>query len=351
MLAPVFHLLPLTTILRERVLDVPGRVVVREGQKVAATDVIAEATFGREHQLIDVSRTLGIGPAAADRLIKCKAGDRLTRDTVVAQGTGMFPRPIRVPRDGRVVAAGGGQILMEVGEASLQVLAGIPGTVVEVIADRGAVIRTAGALVQGMWGNGRADTGLLTSLAEAPDALLEARQLDVSLRGAMILGGHVRDVEVLQAAAELPVRGLILSSLHPALMQAALQARFPILLTDGLGARPMNALAFKILSTNLKRETTIHAQAWNRYSGARPEVVIPLPVSQEQASPRESETFAPGQQVRLRRAPHQGAFGTLTSLRPGLTVLSNGLRAPAADVRLESGEQLIIPLANLEVVA
>ena len=350
MLAPVFHLLPLTNILRERVLDVPGRVTVRQGQRVNATDVVAEASVGREHILIDVARLLGVSVQAADRQIKCKAGDRLTRDTVVAQGVGMFPRPIRVPRDGRVVAAGGGQILLEVGEASLELLAGIPGTVVEVIADRGVIIQNAGALVQGMWGNGRTDTGLLTALADAPDALLEARQLDVSLRGAMILGGHVRDLETLQAAADMPVRGLILSSLHPALMQAAQQARFPILLTDGLGARPMNAMAFKILSTNLKRETTVHAQPWNRYTGTRPEVVIPLPVSQEQASPREIETFAPGQLVRLRRAPHQGGFGTLTALRPGLTVLQNGLRAPAADVRLENGEQLIIPLANLEVV-
>jgi hypothetical protein len=36
MLAPVTHILPLATVQRQRVLPVPGRVLVRKGQEVAA---------------------------------------------------------------------------------------------------------------------------------------------------------------------------------------------------------------------------------------------------------------------------------------------------------------------------
>ena len=77
MLAPVHHILPLTTIERERTLPINGNVSVKINQKVAATDVIAEATWSREHVLIDVSRTLNLSPNAADHLIRVKEGDEV----------------------------------------------------------------------------------------------------------------------------------------------------------------------------------------------------------------------------------------------------------------------------------
>ena len=350
MLAPVTHILALTTILRERLLPVPGLVTVRLSQRVSASDVVAEARWAREHVLLDVARKLGISTVTADRMIRCKVGDDLASNTLVASGSGLFPQELRTPREGRVVAVGGGRVLLEVGETNVELRAGLPGQVMQVVPDRGVVIQTAGALIQGMWGNGRIETGTMVNLMEKPDSTLEAGRLDVSLRGSVILGGMVRDAETLRAAAELPVRGLILSSLNPSLIPMALQMRYSILVMDGFGKLPMNSAAYRLLSTNAKRDATVNAEMPDRYSGARPEVIIPLPVSVEPAQPNDVETFAPGQQVRLRAAPNFGMIASLIRLRPGLTTLPSGLRAPAADVRMEGGEEILVPLANLEVV-
>ncbi len=350
MLAPVTHILPLTTIVRERVLPVAGKVNVHVNQRVNPTDVIAEATFAREHVLLDVARTFGISPAAADKLIKVKEGDRLAATALVAEAGGLFSRSIRAPRPGRVMVVGSGQVLMEVGDTRVELKAGLPGVVTQVISERGVVIRTAGALIQGVWGNGRIDNGMIVSLLEKPDDVLTSDRLDVSLRGSVILGGHVRDAETLKVASELPVRGLIVSSLLSSLITNAYQMRYPILVMEGFGAIPMNSAAFKLLTTNNKREATVNAEHFDRYSSNRPEVIIPLPVSNDPPEPNPYVTIAVGQQVRMRRPPNVGMIGTISNLPAALSILPSGLRAAAADVKLENGESMLVPLVNLEVV-
>jgi hypothetical protein len=127
--------------------------------------------------------------------------------------------------------------------------------------------------------------------------------------------------------------------------------RFPVILLEGFGKMPMNPAAFRLLTTNERREVAINAEPWDRYRGQRPEVVITLPSSGEQTLAKDMEVFSSGQRVRIVRAPYTGATGTLLSLRPGLSTLPNGISARSADIRLEDGQNVVVPLANLEVLA
>ena len=146
-----------------------GKVSAHLNQRVSPTDVIAEANFAREHVLIDVARAFNVTAKVADRMIKVNERDRVAQGALVAESGGMFSRSIRAPRAGRVMVAGGGQILMEVGDAKIELRAGLPGVVTQIIPEKGVVIRTAGALIQGVWGNGRIDNGTMISLIEKPD--------------------------------------------------------------------------------------------------------------------------------------------------------------------------------------
>ena len=350
MLAPVIHINPLTNIRRERLMPVAGRVLVRANQKVSATDVIAEARLSSEHVLLDVARGLGLPNEKADQLIERKIGDQVTTGDILAGPVGVMGRTMRAPQDGQIVAIGGGQVLLELKSSTIELLAGLSGVATELVPDRGAIIETTGALIQGLWGNNKIEAGVMTVLAHSEEEELLPTRLDVSHRGAIIVCGSVTQAEVLRSAAEIPLRGLIVSSLAPELITTASQMAIPVIVLEGFGRMPFSAPAYKILSTNDKREICVNSSARNRFTATRPEIIIPLPASGQLPNPRETDIFAPGQAVRVTQAPLKGKVVTLVSLRPGLTSLPSGLRVPAAVVRLENNDQATVPLANLEVI-
>jgi hypothetical protein len=84
--------------------------------------------------------------------------------------------------------------------------------------------------------------------------------------------------------------------------------------------------------------------------GTRPEVVIPLPISGKPSPASMPRDLAPNQRVRIVRAPYAARVGSILSLLPDLTTFPSGIRAEAAEIRLDSGEHVLAPLANLEVI-
>lgn len=348
MLAPVTHILPLTNIRRTRALPVAGQVLVRAGQKVNASDVIAQAQVPAGHLVLDIRRGLGIPQvSAAERCIVRQVGDRLEKGDVVAESGGIFARIMRAPQDGEIISINGGLVLLRVRMETLEVLAGFAGTVVDTLNDLGAIIETSGALIQGVWGNGRTDSGMLLLVSKAPDEELTRAQIEVSMRGAVVMGGYCASADVLRACAELPLRGLILSSMAAHLVPLASSLNYPILVIEGFGKIRMNDAAYKLITTSEKRDVSVSA-AFHPEAGERPELIIPLPATGQPAP--ETDYFAPNQTVRIQGAPYAGRVGTFVQARQGLFTLPNGLKVPAADVQLDTETRVTVPLANLEVI-
>jgi hypothetical protein len=350
MIAPVRHILPITMIRRERVLPVAGKVLVRAGQKVGATDILAEAVLAPDYVLLDIARGLGMSLARADRYLHCQAGDQLTEKDIIAGPVGLARRVVRSPRDAKVILAGDGQVLLETAAKPYQLKAALPGEVVELIPDRGAVVETTGALIQGMWGNGGIEFGVLSVLAKTPDHVLLPAEIDVSLRGAVVLAGYCKDAEVFKVAEDMPLRALILASIDACLVPVATKCSVPVVILDGFGQCPMNAVAFKLLASNNRREIAVHAQHWDRHRGDRPELIIPLPAPGSVIAPPDIATFGLDQQVCILRAPFANEIGTIVALRENTTTLPDGLRTRVAEVRLGDGRSALVPLANLEVI-
>lgn len=357
MLAPVSFITPLTNIRRKRLLPMAGEVAVRKGQTVRATDVVATAYPAPRHYMLNVARGLGITEEQTEQYIERFLGNEIHEGDIIASRGKIGKRIVRAPVDGTIVFVAGGQVLIRRMAEPFELKAGYPGTVAELIHERGVIMSATGALVQGLWGNGKINSGPLTVLASSPNEELTAGKLTESLKGAVALAGTCNQGNVLKAGADIRLRGLILSSLSPELLPMALAAPYPILITEGFGNLGYSPAAYKLLSTNQKRLTTVNAEPFDQNLDTRPEVFIAIDAADlsDAEMPPEAAVLAPEQRVRITRAPYQGKTGRLIALLPGLTIFPNGLRASAAHIQFETDDpaqasEATVPLANLEIL-
>lgn len=349
MLNPVTHVLPLTNIQRRRYLPVAGTVLVRVGQMVKADEVIAQADLYSKHISLNVARGLGVAKGKIADYMKRKIGDDIPQNGIIASKPGLMERVIRAPQAGKLVAVGGGQVLLQVSHKPFDLLASIPGKVFQIEADYGATIQASGAWIQGVWGNGKIGVGGLVVAVKTAEDVMKVSELDPSYRGQVLFGGHCNNPDVLETLAQYKMRGLILGSIATRLIPAANRMPYAIMVLEGFGQIPVNLAVFKLLSTSGQREISINAAVYNRETGDRPEAIIPLPGSDSQPSQVNLEMVTVGKQVHLLRAPYIGQTGTVSAMM-GFTKMPNGLQTEAVEVTLSNEEKAIVPLANIEIL-
>jgi hypothetical protein len=350
MLAPQSYVQTLSTVRRKRKLPVDGKVLVELGDEVKPDDVIARASLSRQHLMLDASQALSVPIGDVKALLQRRVGEKVEKGAILAGKRRIGGRLMRAPADGRIVAISGGQILMQVGEQQSELRARIPGKVVEIEPNRGASIELRGSWLQGLWGNGRLADGEIVLLTDDPRHTLIVDEIDMNYRGAILVGGHCSQRQALELANEVPVRGLVLGSIAAKLIPLAREMNYPILLSEGFGKIAMNAKAFELLESHVGDEATLNARERDDFEGRRPEIIIPQRDVGESFPPKLAQELISGQLVRGTREPHQGVVGEISSLLPSSTLFESGVRTQAALVRLSDGSEVVIPLANLEIL-
>jgi hypothetical protein len=173
--------------------------------------------------------------AETDQYIERQVGESISEGDVLAGPVGWGKRIVRAPCSGKIILAGRGKILIEEEKEPYQLFAGLPGEVVSLMPGRGAVIESTGALAQGVWGNGKINSGQLRVLIKKVEGILTVDQLDIDLRETVVFAGYCGEEQILQTAAELPLRGLILSSMASSLIPFAETAGWDAILTRSEG--------------------------------------------------------------------------------------------------------------------
>jgi hypothetical protein len=344
------HVSLLVVVRRQRTLPARGSITARVNQKVSPTDVVGRTTLAPAHYLFDIAHGLGLPPSQADKYLRREPDEKVSGGDILAGPVGWMRRVVRAPEEGRVVLQGDGRLLYEGLGEGYDLRAGLPGIVIGMEPELSATVETVGALVEGVWGNNRQEYGLLRMASTGSNSVLSTPELNMDMRGAILIAGRVEDPAVFRGLAGLPARGLIVGSMPSELIPAALECAMPILLTEGFGKIPMNSAVFELFSTNVGREASLVTQPADPWKGTRPEVIIPLPAVGSADVPSETIPLVAGRRVRILRDPFVGRVGQVVSIPEGLSLLQSGVRVPCAEVALGEEGLVRVPIVNLDIL-
>ncbi len=330
-----------------RLMPANGTVLVYVGQNVHAADVIAETHIPQRHVVIDVRQALGGTRDEAERMLLRTQGERITKGEIIAETRGPLSRLLRSPLDGRIEMSSGGKLVISSDPQPWQLVAGYPGKVAEVHGDRGVTIETEGSWIRGEWGNGLNAEGQLAVFPQGPDAEVSSEVIEPDMRGKILIGGWLRGADALRKAVDTRLSGLAIGSISSDLLVQAAALPFPLIVLEGFGRIPVNALTWLLADEARGRLACLHAD-FNPPLGIKPEMILPRSVQEDVPAP--ILFHAPQQYVRIQGDPYAGRIGRIQRIHPGLSQLPSGLRAPAADVFIEPDANVLIPLSNLELL-
>lgn len=358
--------LPATVAQIHRRLPAPGEIVVRAGSRVEPDDLIGQATVTPPAVFVDVASALSVEPQDVPRRVKRKIGERILAQQVLAK---RGSRKCLAPVGGTLSALDGetGFAIIAPDPVTMTLPASVRGYVADITPQRGALIETPAATIQGVFGIGGDQFGVLRLLVTDRHDLITPDMIDARSAYAIIIGGAGITADALRKAQQEQVRGVIVGGIDQADVRNFLGASLPadwyaygqwqdgalptptVLVTEGFGIHPMAAPLFDLLTRYDRQEAFLDGATTLLPPVRRPRLVIPLPRLGSGHDSVQPADIHVGAIVRLVDEPHLGQIGRVTALQPH-GQLASGLRTATATVQISETEQMNLPQTALEVI-
>ncbi|HML22037.1 MAG TPA: hypothetical protein PKD09_10325 [Aggregatilinea sp.] len=347
----------LARVQRERKL--PPGVVVREmpvNQRMeveAFQPVLQGDVLGPLHKVDAAALVKKVtDPEQIASYIEVREGQHVEEGQILARkGRGRRVKTVISPVNGQIARIEGTEIVIQAIERSVEVFAGIPGQV-EHAENNTVLISATGALIQCVWGNGPLCFETFRFLPEGGFTGLS--QIDVRIseyRRVVVISPDPITKRDLAIAEQQEVAGVVAPSMPSNLRELALRLTFPVILTEGFGQRRPTEAIYQLLGSSVGRQAAFNAAVPDRWTGARPEIFIPLPSGNAMPpTPSVDRALAVGDRVRIVRAPWDGLVVDVVELPSMPQVTESGLRLPSARVKLPSGRIIAVALVNLELL-
>jgi hypothetical protein len=351
-----------------RLLPIRGSVLVQRGDLVDARQVVAETFMPGDITPLNVAKLLSMPPADVPECMLKKEGDRIEAGEALARTKGIFGKfrtEYKSDTAGTIesISAVTGQVIVRGAPLPVQVKAYLTGQVAEVIPGEGCAIEADVTFVQGIFGIGGETYGPIRMACTRHDQELTEDLITAEMNGCVVIGGARVTVQAIEKARKAGAVAVIAGGIDDADLEAFLgynlgvaitgseRVGLTVVITEGFGEIAMARRSFELLASRQGDDAAVNGTTQIRAGVMRPEIVIPLKAERRDAAPAIVEgRLAIGAPVRVIRDPYFGQIGRVTALPPEPRTLQSGSKARVLEVTFDSGEGVIIPRANVELI-
>jgi hypothetical protein len=352
-----------------RVLPIAGDVLVKVGQTVGPRDIVARTYMPGDVTPLNLANLLSMPPADVRECMLKKEGERIEIDGPIAQSKGMFGMfkntlKSKVAGTIETISDVTGQLIVRGEPLPVQVESYLAGTVVEVIPGEGCVIEAHVSFVQGIFGIGGEAHGPIKLACQSHEEELHEDLITPGMKGCVVVGGARATNEAIRRAIQLGVSAIITGGIDDQDLKDVLgydlgvaitgseSIGLTIVVTEGFGEIVMALRTYQLLASREGSSAAVNGATQIRAGVLRPEVLVPLSVSQlEQRDVVQPDGLLEiGRPVRIIRDPYFGVIGAVSGLPHEPAVLGSGSKARVLEVKFESGKRVMIPRANVELI-
>ncbi len=340
------------------------------GEHLLPQQVVAETFMPGEVTPLNMANLLSLPPADVPECMLKKEGDRISVGDALARTKGIFGRfrseyLSKVEGTIESISSVTGQVIVRGEPMPLQVHAYLAGSVVEVLPGEGCVIEASASFIQGIFGIGGETFGPIRLAVASHDQALTDDLIGPDMKDAVVVGGARLTEQALEKARTVGVSAVVSGGIDDQDLKKFLgydlgvaitgseDVGLTLIVTEGFGDIAMAERTFNLLASRQGADAAVNGTTQIRAGVLRPEIVIPWTDGEkadETVSTESAGYLEIGVQVRVIRDPYFGKIGSVSALPPEPQVLESGSKARVLEVQFDSGEDVIIPRANVELI-
>jgi hypothetical protein len=371
---PGLKIIEHTIITKERLLPVPGEVRVKVGELVSYDTIVAHTFITSDVFSVPLSLILGIDPADLSKTMLKKEGDPVEKGELIAISKvffNLFKTEYRAEESGTIelISDASGQLFIRKPSTPVNLTAFISGRVDKVIPEQGVIVKTCGAFIQGIFGIGGEKHGELKTIV-GRDEIITPEDIDIGLKGKIIVGGSLITYEALKKAMECGINGIIVGGVQKKDIDRIVGQELGVAITgdekiettciatEGFSKMKMAEHTYDLLESLNGKMASINGATQIRAGVMRPEIIVPE-INQETSEidlsvTVDEEKFSGimniGSRVRIIRRPYFGSIGNVVKMPIKLEIIETGCNVRVVEIQLDDNRTVTIPWANVELL-